>query len=90
MADTERAHAIIPKYRGGHLIPDNRADLSRPLHAFHHLLIEEATPAGRDKEANQWAKIAIISRMRKYEGEMEEYRKLETLHEIDRRKGNWH
>lgn len=87
MKSTETAHAVIPKYRGGKLSPENRAELSRPLHAFHHLLIEESLPKGRDHEANRSAVSLIVQRMTP--NELAEFNKLVADHETDRRKGNW-
>lgn len=83
----EKSHAIVPKYRGGHLIPDNKAELPLPLHAFHHLLIEESCGAGRDKEANRWSVSAIVRRMKP--SELEEFNNLVDLHERDRRCRGW-
>jgi len=56
---TEKAHAVIPKYKNGQLIPDNRADISLPLHAFQHLLTEESLGSSNDKEAHRWSVGAV-------------------------------
>lgn len=75
---TEKSHAIIPKYRQGQLIPDNKAELSLPLHAFHHLLVAESVTSRRDIEANYWAVRAIVKRMTPEEEK--EYLRLAALH----------
>lgn len=79
----DRSHAVVPKYLGGQLVEDNKAELTLPLHAFHHLLIQENTK-GNDKEANRWAVGAVVRRMDKED--LDEFNRLVDLHERDRRK----
>lgn len=85
--ETDTSHAVVPTYRGGKLIPDNTAELPKPLHAFQHLLIEESLPKGRDKEANRGAVSLIVQRMSS--NQLKEFNHLLALHETDRRNGNW-
>jgi len=84
----DRAHAVVPKYRAGKLVVDNEAELTLPLHAFAHLIAKESlTTRGVDQNVNRWAVGAIVRRMTP--AELNEFNRLVSIHETDRRNGNW-